>query len=121
MFKTLTGLLDPKKTLNTEEVKKIPSWLLCRWLSGNPNTLKMANVFNVYSGIPVECQAKMVRDTFAGKVKYIPYPKQTKHQDEKSVEYVAEYFKISLPKAREYIEVMSEDELKNIVQMFENQ
>jgi len=121
MFKTMTGVLDKKKTPTDEEIKKIPSFIFCRWLSGNPHAIFAANQINYYYDIPIENQYKMIKEVFAGKIRYIPYPKSETSQTEKSVEYLADYFKLSLEKAREYLEFIDKDELNNIVTMYRDQ
>lgn len=118
MFKTMTSALDPKKNPSQEEIQKIPSYIFCRWLSGNPHTILAANQINYYDDIPIENQYKMIKSVFAGKIKYIPYPKNVSQDKMKKVEYLADYFKISEEKASEYLELISEDELNSIVNMY---
>jgi len=118
MFKTMTGVLDLKKNPTPEEIKKIPSFIFCRWLSGNPAAIQAANMINLYYDIPIENQYQMIKSAFGGKIKYIPYPKSESNKELKQTEYVAQHFKINLEKAKEYIELINEDELKEIVDMY---
>lgn len=118
MFKTMTSSIDLKKNPTTEEIQKIPSFIFCKWLSGNPHTIIAANAINAYSDIPIDNQYWMVKNAFAGKVKYIPYPKQQKQDILQKIEFIAEHFKISLEKADEYLNFISKDELDNIVEMY---
>lgn len=120
MFKTMTGVLDPKTNPTDEEINKIPSYIFCRWLSGNPHTIQAANLINAYDKIPIENQYKMIKTAFSGKVKFIPYPKNTKEDTLKKVEYLSSYFKISFEKAKEYLEFISKEELDMIVAMYED-
>ena len=119
MFKTMTGSLNPKSKPTDEEIQKIPSYVFCRWLSGNPVALQAANMINFYPDIPIENQYQMVKTAFAGKIKYIPYPKSEKEHDQKQVEYLAKHFKISMEKAKEYLKFISEEELNEIVTMYQ--
>lgn len=118
MFKTMTSVLNPKANPSLEEVNKIPSYIFCRWLSGNPHTITAANMINAYDKIPIENQFNMVKYAFAGKVKFIPYPKNTKEDTLKKIEYIGKHFNISLEKAKEYLEFISDEELNNIVTMY---
>jgi hypothetical protein len=118
MFKTMTGSLDLKKNPSIEEINKIPSYIFCRWLSGNPHTIQAANVINVYDKIPVENQYKMVKTAFGGKIKYIQFPKNVSQDKLKSVEFVGLHFKVSEEKAKEYMEFISKEELNFIVEMY---
>lgn len=118
MFKTLTGVLDPKKNPTAEEIQKIPSYIFCRWLSGNPNTILAANQINIFSDIPIENQYQMIKNVFAGKIKFIPYPKNTSEDKMKKVEFIADHFKISEEKAHEYLDLIDPGELNSIVNMY---
>lgn len=121
MFKILTSSIDPKKTPKPEDIQKIPSFIFCKWLSGNPHTIIAANAINMYSNIPIDNQYWMVKNAFAGKIKYIPYPKKESQDKLKKVEFIAEYFKISQEKANEYLGLLSTEELNLIVQMYTEQ
>ena len=118
MFKTMTSVLDVKKNPSDEEIQKIPSYIFCRWLSGNPHTLLAANQINLYDAIPIENQYKMVKNVFAGKIKFIPYPKNESADKLKKIEFVSKHFNISLEKAQEYLDFISESELKKIIDMY---
>lgn len=118
MFKTLTGAIDPKKKPSLEEIQKVPSYIFCKWLSGNPHTIIAANAINMYDDIPIENQYWMVKHAFAGKVKFIPYPKNQSVDKLKTIEYLTKHFKISEEKAHEYLEFISKEELDYIVNMY---
>lgn len=119
MFKTMTGVMDPKKNPSEEEINKIPSYIFCRWLSGSAHCIQAANMINVYHNIPMVNQYKMIKAAFGGRVKYIPYPKNNDEKILKQQEYVARHFNINADLAKEYIEFMDEKELNNIIEMYE--
>jgi len=119
MFKTLTSAIDPKKKPSIEEIQKVPSYIFCKWLSGNPHTIIAANAINIYDDIPIENQYWMVKHAFAGKVKYIPYPKNVSQDKLKKIQYVSEHFKINEEKAQEYLDLMDDKELSEIITMYE--
>lgn len=110
MFATITSAINKKK-IQDKEIEKISSWVFCRWLSGNPYTIQAANQINYYYNIPIKNQYYMIKNAFAGKIKYIPYPKNIQEDMNKDIEYLSTYFKISLEKAKEYLEFISEQEL----------
>lgn len=118
MFKTLTSSLDLKKNPTEEEIKKIPSFIFTRWLSGSPHAISAANAINLYTDIPIENQYYMVKYAFGGKIKYIPYPKNETVDKLKKVQFIADYFKINEEKATEYLDIISKEELKKIVDMY---
>ncbi|QAU04485.1 putative clamp loader subunit [Vibrio phage Va1] len=119
MFKTMTSVLDPKKNPSSDEINKIPSYLFCRWLSGHPHTILAANMINLNHSIPIENQYQMIRSAFAGKIKYIPYPKNVTQDSLKQIQYLCEHFKISEEKAHEYLDLIDKKELQDIVQMYD--
>jgi hypothetical protein len=119
MFKTLTGVLDPKKNPSEDEINKIPPFIFCRWLSGNPSAIMAANQLNFYDKIPMVNQYKVIKGVFAGKIKYIPYPKNTKEDESIKVGYLCDFFKISTEKANEYLEFIAPQELEHIINMYE--
>jgi hypothetical protein len=118
MFKIMTGSLDPKKNPSQDEIQKIPSFIFCKWLSGNPHSIQAANAINMYDDIPIENQYYMVKNAFAGKIKYIPYPKNVSQDKLKRVQYLAKHFNISEEKAQEYLDLISNEELDEIVNMY---
>lgn len=118
MFKTITSSLDPKKNPSLEEIQKIPSYIFCKWLSGNPTAIMAANEINKYDAIPIENQYYMVKNAFAGKIKFIPYPKNVSADKLKKVEFVAKHFNISEEKAHEYLDLLNVKELSDIINMY---
>ena len=118
MFKTMMGCLNPKSKPASDDIKKIPPFIFCRWLSGNPSTILAANQLNLYDKIPIVNQYDMIKSVFAGKVKYIPYPKSVKEDATKYLQYLSEHFNVSLDKAEDYMEFISKEELKEIVDMY---
>lgn len=119
MFKTITSSLDVKKKPSLDEIQKIPSFIFCRWLAGTPQTIFASNMINQYYDIPIECQYQMIKSAFAGKIRFIPYPKSSKENDSKDVEYISMYFNISIEKAREYLTLISNDELNTIKSLYQ--
>ena len=120
MFKTITSVLDKNKKPSEEEINKIPSYIFCRWLSSNPNTILAANQFNLYYDIPVVNQYQVIKSAFAGKIKFIPYPKNIAEDKNINVQHLMNFFKISEREARDYLEFISEEELNKIVKIYKD-
>lgn len=118
MFKTMVGVVNPKYKPKKEDILKIPSFVFCRWLSGNRATIATANEININYNIPIENQYYMVRHLFMGKVGFIPYPKQVQNEDTEVIEHLVDYFKISHEKAREYVKIIDKNELNDIIKMY---
>ena len=60
----------------------------------------------------------MIRKTFGGKIKFIPFPKPLKDEESYEIKCLEKYFKKSYNKAKEYLELISEEELRRIVEMY---
>lgn len=118
MFKTMTSVLDKKKNPSQEQIKKISSFIFVRWLAGSPLTILAANIINRYDKIPIENQYQMIKGVFAGKIGYIPYPKKQQLQIQKKIKYLSEHYKISHEKACDYLKYISDEQLKEIVDMY---
>jgi hypothetical protein len=121
MFKTITSVLNKTKNPTEEEIAKISSYIFCRWLSGSPMSIFAANQINFYDNIPIENQYYLIKNVFAGKINYIPYPKNIKIEILKKIEYLSDFFKISFEKAQEYLEFISDKELNEIVDIYSTQ
>lgn len=119
MFDVFKSVLTKNKTPSEDEINKVSSYQFCRWLSGSHQTIFDANLLNQYDKIPMINQYHLIKGKYAGKIKFIPYPKNTKINDEKTLNYLMDYFKISSEKAREYITIVSETEINTIKEMYE--
>lgn len=120
MFKTMMKALNKpgNKMPTAEEIDKIPSYIFCRWLSGNPYTIQAANQINLYDKIPVYNQFHLVNKAFGGKIKYIPYPKNLKDTESKDIDILVKHFKINSELAKEYLGLISNEELEYLVNLY---
>lgn len=116
MFKTMMRALNKPNhnSPSLEDIQKISPYIFCRWLSGNQYTIQAANQLNLYYEIPIENQFHIINKAFGGKIKFIKYPKNDKIDNSKDIELLSEYFKINMDLAREYLELISIEELENI-------
>lgn len=117
LFKTMTGVLDKNKNETISNINKIPSYMFCKWLSGNPKTIFDANFINLHYNMPIEAQYKLIRQTHLGKVKYIQWVKNEK-DDSKEIETVAKHLKFSFQKAKEFISLADKDEINSILEIY---
>ena len=90
----------PFRTISEEEINSVSPYLFCRWLSGNQFTILASNELNkYYNEIPFLNQFMMIRKTFGGKIKFIPFPKTLKDEESNEIKCLEKYFKISYNKA----------------------
>lgn len=119
MFKTMTSVLDKRKTPSIDEILKIQSYVFCRWLTGSPKMVSVANDINRFDKIPIQNQYLLVKHQFAGKINYVPYPKKGKTNNARDVEIIQDMLKLSTDKAIDYLKYISQDELKMLVTQYE--
>lgn len=114
MFTVFKKVTNPKSDINDEDVAKVSDYVFCRWLSGSPRTVQIAQMFNLYHNIPVGVKLKTAQKLIDGRIKYIPYPKSQNKDEDTNIQLMCEYFNISIAKAKMYLELISDDDLKRI-------
>ena len=111
--------LDKNKTPPEADLKKIQSFVYCKWLAGDYRTIATANTINQYSDIPIENQYYLVKNQFAGKIRNIKYVKSEKDEaDENTISTLCRHYKISIEKAKDYLNYISQDELKYLKELY---
>lgn len=113
IFKTITSSISGKRP-SDKEISEIPSFIFCRWLAGTGVTIHAGNLINQYYNIPIEHQYGIIRSSFHNKIKFIRYPKSNKARDPDDVRYIQKFYNISVEKAIEFNEFISEDELNTV-------
>ena len=119
MFPTMWSSLDKNKSPTSEDLKKIQSFVFCKWLAGDGRTILTANTINQYYDIPIENQYYLVKNKFAGKIRNIKYIKADKDDSNLAMLSILEkHFKISTEKAKEYLTFISNDELNYLKESY---
>ena len=119
MFPTMWSSLDKNKTPSKEDLKKIQSFVYCKWLAGDHRTINTANIINQYSDIPIENQYYLVKNQFAGKIRNIKYVKSEKDDaDENTISILCKHYKISTEKAKDYLNFISSEELRYLKELY---
>jgi hypothetical protein len=106
--------------VSEDDVKKVSPFLMCKWLSGNPNTIQAANFFNTHPNVPIETIFKSVQRSFKGRIRFIQYPKNTNQKASKDVEYLSEYYNIRQELAYDYLKYISDEQLNHIREVMKN-
>ncbi len=117
MFPTMWSSLDKNKTPTDDDLKKIQSYIFCKWLSGDYRTIHDANIFNMYN-IPVKNQYFYIKHKHAGKIRNIKYIKSDKDEINTDVDNISNFYKVNSDKAREYLEFISQDELLKLREIY---
>lgn len=118
MFNTFFTTLDKSKTPTMESINKISSFIYCKWLAGNINSIAIANEINKYYDIPIENQYFLAKYSLAGRVRSVKYVKSDKFDDSR-LDILCKHFKINKIKAMEYLEIISKEELSYILSLYE--
>jgi len=108
------------KYVSDEEIEKIPSYMFCKWLGNHPGTVLASNEINkYYNEIPMVNQFYLIRNGFKGKKVFIKFLKNN-NSDDKDLELIAKFYKISLKKAKEYKSIMSKNEIDYIINIYKD-
>jgi hypothetical protein len=115
MFDTLKTLLN-NRTPSEEEINKINSFVMIKWLSGNRSTVIPANFININYNIPLYNQYKFLDDYFIltgvkKKINFIKFPKNISKESE-IIENIQRYYNVNPETAKKYYELMSKEDKK---------
>ena len=108
LFGVMYSCITKKGRPSKKEIEKIPEYLFHNLLSNNPQTINLSFLLTVKE-IPIYYQYKLV-DKMLPKT-YIKYPKKNKKED-KFLEFISDYYKCNYQMAKQYKELMSEDEIR---------
>lgn len=116
MFDTIFKVFE-KNCPPEEDISKISSFVFCQWLGNNPKTIKDANFINAHYDMPMLYQYKLINETYKGQRFYIKFPKKQKDTSAE-MELISKHYKISHEKAKEYLELMSKEELSYLKDLY---
>jgi len=77
-YNIMKSAVDMRITPSIEEIKKINSFFLVRYISNDPASIYIANAINCHPNIPIEAQYKLIQNSTLDKVAFINYPKKEK-------------------------------------------
>ena len=115
MFKVFSGVLNNTE-LTQENEAKINGFIFKKWISNNIYGLMFCSYINEYDLSSYSLYEYFRVIMSKRKIKFIPYPKKTKTKQD--LECVMRYYNISEALALEYIEVLSDEKLKEIKENF---
>lgn len=119
-YSIIKSAVDKSFMPTKEELSKINSFFLVRYISNDPNTIYIANTLNCnVSFIPIEAQYKFVRESTLNKVAFINYPKKDKKYSKQNIKLIKTHYKCNDRIAKEYIDLMPEEEINKLLQQYE--
>jgi hypothetical protein len=113
MFQVFQNCIQGKDS-SKEDIKKISTYIFCKYLASNSRTIQIANFLNVYYKLPSEVQYNFVKRTLNGRIKFIKYLNNQTEKIPKDVEYLMKYYKISSEVAKTYLDEIEPSELNRI-------
>jgi len=118
-YSIMKSSVDKSFMPSDEEIRKINSFFLTRFVSNDPSTIYIANTLNCYvKNIPIEAQYKFVRNSTMDKINFINYPKQEKIISDKDLNIIAYHYKCNLSIATEYVKILGPEKSKEIIEKY---
>jgi hypothetical protein len=115
IWHVMNSSLDKRMNPSLEEKRKIPEYLFHNLLTKFEGTIPLALIFTTRE-IPVEHQYDIVRNN-TPKIK-IPFEKKNQEESE-LLERISKYYNCSLSVAKEYEDIMTEQEKNRIFSLYE--
>lgn len=115
-FDYVRDITQEKKNLIVDEdtEKAYNPFLVNRALSYHRDCIMFSNEMNVQNHIDKKLQNDFLLNTVRSYKR--PYSKWFKHEINEDVEYIAKYFGISMKQAREYLTILSKEQIQEIKQ-----
>lgn len=117
IFQIMSTVLK-NEDISEDLISQIPPFIFCRYLGSDPHCLSIANFLNLYYNIPINLQYYAAKSILKGKLKYIKYISTAK-QDDKTLENLMKYYKISYNVAKQYLNFISKSELEKINKIYQ--
>lgn len=119
MFETMSTVVNKKFWPTTEEINKINSFMLSRYISNDGVGIQCAAALDHYgSRMPMAAQYRFVRYTLSDKISYIKFPKKEKVANQAELDIVRKHYKVNERIAVDYIKLMTETQLNEIVDLY---
>ena len=116
LLKDLTQNKKPYKELNEEELKIYNSFMINRFLSMNQDFIELVNYIQWIPYERKESYYKIYLDLLPKKSLWLNYIKsKTKSPNKDLVEILSKYFECSSKEVKEYMKLISKDEIKEIL------
>ena len=116
----MKSAVDNKLQPTVNEIKKINSFFLIRYVSNDPNTIYIANMLNCNYKIPMEAQYNFIKFSTLTKVSFINYPKKEKLVSDKDLKVIMKHFKINASVAKDYIKILDVEKTSAILEKYKN-
>jgi len=120
-YSIMKSAVDKTFVPTDDELSKLNSFFLTRFVSNDPSTIYIANTLNCYvKNIPIQAQYKFVRNSTMDKINYINYPKKEKTISDKELQIIAYHYKCNISIAKDYIEILGPDKTLDIIKKYKD-
>lgn len=121
IFKTMSNIVSSTKPIPKEDINEIPSYIFCRFLSGDMRTLPLALTFNhFHNEFPIDIQCELTQKYVDGKIKFIRYPsaKKKDNKDEEKLKVLMMHYDINETSAINYLEAMDKSDIMDLMALY---
>jgi len=119
-YNIMKSAVDGKINPSIEEINKINSFFLVRYVSNDPASIYIANALNCNSNIPISAQYLFIKYSTLDRVAFISYPKKEDKIPNKVLKIICNHFKVNEQIAQEYIKIMGEEKTEEIIKKYEH-
>ncbi|MFW6219550.1 MAG: hypothetical protein ACOC33_01650 [bacterium] len=116
-LKSITETKDELDFSNDEISKGYQPYMINRYISMIDVFVEFVNELNKYD-LPKEIHYKAYKSILPKRKLFFPYIKKSKDLDLEEKKYIAKYFEVGLKEAEEYINILSEDEINEILKIY---
>lgn len=119
-YNVMKSAVDRKIKPTLEEIKKINSFFLVRYISNDPASIYIANALNCNFKIPIESQYKFILNSTLDKVAFINYPKKERLVKDKDMRIITKHFSINESVAKDYIKILGPEKVDEILNKYDH-
>ncbi len=119
-FDFLKALTETKEQLdfNNEEIKKdYQPYMINRFISMVDIYLPIVNEINKYN-VPKETHFRYFQSIFPKRKQYFKYISKSKDLNQEEKQLIAQYFNVGLKDAERYINLLEEDQIQQILNVY---
>ena len=118
MFQTMATIVNKKYWPSDEEIRKINSFMLVRYVSNDVYGIQMALYIDYFDKIPMEAQYRFFRHSLADKISYIKFPAKEKVNNAEELEVIQNHYKINQRLGMDYLKRLPQEEIDKLVNLY---
>ena len=118
MFQTMATIVNKKYWPSDEEINKISSFMLVRYVSNDVNGIQMALYIDYFDKIPMVAQYRFFRHSLADKISYIKFPAKEKVNNAEELEIIQNHYKINQIMGMDYLKRLPQYEIDRLVALY---